>query len=176
MHGEPRREAACGRASFFSRLSTAVRHSTTLRRTRAGARARKLRAGGAVGHTAGGERASPAQTPSRPAQGNAFSLLTMVFTEELALVATETTVPRGPVSSAGKLGCCCGVQRLLPGLLRDCDRRAGGTRGGEEGHHQEPGPHAGDGGEEEEAGIPPELCWTIAVAVVCSESLARAVT
>ena len=23
---------------------------------------------------------------------------------------------------------------------------------------------------------PPELCWTIAVAVVCSESLARAVT
>ena len=80
------------RCFFFSRFSTAVRHSTTLRRTRARARG-SFGQGGAVGHTAGGERASPARTPSRPAQGNAFDSRTMVF--ELAVVETETTVPRG---------------------------------------------------------------------------------
>ena len=126
MHGEPRREAARGRASFFSRLSTAVRHSTTLRRTRARARG-SFGQGGAVGRTAGGERASPAQTPSRPAQGNAFDSRKMVF--ELAVVETETTVPRGGgrVSSAGKRGCFRDAQLLLPGLLRDGNQRAGGT-------------------------------------------------
>ena len=80
------------RCFFFSRFSTAVRHSTTLRRTRARARG-SFGQGGAVGYTAGGERASPARTPSRPAQGNAFDSRTMVF--ELAVVETETTVPRG---------------------------------------------------------------------------------
>ena len=41
----------------------------------------------------------------------------MVF-EELPLVATETTVPRGRVSSAGKLGCSCVVS--LPCLPDFC--------------------------------------------------------
>jgi hypothetical protein len=81
------------RAAAVLFLFAVLHRSTALDHAAADARARKLRAGGAVGHTAGGERASPAQTPSRPAQGNAFDSRTMVF--ELAVVETETTVPRG---------------------------------------------------------------------------------
>ena len=115
------------RAAAVLFLFAVLHRSTALDHAAADARARKLRAGGAVGHTAGGERASPAQTPSRPAQGNAFDSLKMVF--ELAVVETETTVPRGGgrVSSAGKRGCFRDAQLLLPGLLRDGNQRAGGT-------------------------------------------------
>jgi len=43
-------------------------------------------------------------------QTHPHSFPTMVF-EELPIVATETTVPRGRVSSAGKLGCSCALCR-----------------------------------------------------------------
>ena len=63
----------------------------------------------------------------------------------------------------------------LPDFCALATAELGGTRGGEEGDHEEPGPHAAHGRQEEE-GTPPELCWTIAEAVAWSESLARAVT
>ena len=94
---ERRRAAAVLFLFAVLHRSTALDHAAA--DARAGAR-KLLGQGGAVGHTAGGERASPARTPSRPAQGNAFDSLTMTFVEELAVVATETTVPRGRVCSA----------------------------------------------------------------------------
>ena len=42
-------------------------------------------------------------------QTHPHSFRTMTFVDELAVVATETTVPRGRVSSAGKLACSCAV-------------------------------------------------------------------
>ena len=70
-------------------------------------------------------------------------------------MATETTVPRGRVSSAGKLGCSCVVSLpCLPDFCALATAELGGTRGGEEGDHEEPGPHAAHGRQEEE-GIPP---------------------
>ena len=104
-------------------------------------------------------------------QTHPHSFRRMVF-EELPLVATETTVPRGRVSSAGKLGCSCVVSLpCLPDFCALATAELGGTRGGEEGDHEEPGPHAAHGRQEEEGIPPPELCWAIAEAVACSENL-----
>ena len=87
-------------------------------------------------------------------QTHPHSFRRMVF-EELPLVATETTVPRGRVSSAGKLGCSCVVSLpCLPDFCALATAELGGTRGGEEGDHEEPGPHAAHCRQEEE-GIPP---------------------
>ena len=87
-HGEPHREAVCGRASFRL-VVTAAGRSTSLRRTRAPGGTRRTAGGCSLVEAC--DSSAWAQPPSRSAQGNA-SVLDQMAIEELALAEVETSV------------------------------------------------------------------------------------
>ena len=91
-------------------------------------------------------------------------------------MATETTVPRGRVSSAGKLGCSCVVSLpCLPDFCALATAELGAREVVKKAITKSLARTQATAAKKKKVS-PPELCWTIAEAVAWSESLARAVT
>ena len=143
-----------------------------------GGRARKLRGSEVVGSESCPEASVRALRGRRVGRlrANASAQLNMVF-EELPLVATETTVPRGRVSSAGKLGCSCALCRCPASRTSARWRpQSWGAREVVKKAITKSLARTQLTAAKKKKVPPPELCWTIAEAVAWSESLARAVT
>ena len=87
-------------------------------------------------------------------------------------MATETTVPRGRVSSAGKLGCSCVVSLpCLPDFCALATAELGAREVVKKAITKSLARTQLTAAKKKKVSPPPELCWAIAEAVACSENL-----